>query len=317
MSSPFRPPGSLYDPRGFAVGVLATESIEETHGLRQQQWRWFYGSEHRDTPFPAHRALSGRFMTSMGSLDGYYPGDHRGCLCSVEPVYVRVDTGRVVGREEVRALGEGPAPAPAQVDAQRFFQAADNDAAQGWISRLANDLGQGDVTPDGPSDVSWASAMRQYTQTGRNAGYARVNSALRAGKELKGATKKIVDGMDEAVQSTRLNENVTLFRGIDDGATDLIEAFDSGDLVGKTLQDRAYQSTSLDLESASGLLDREGGMMLEIRAPRGTNAAIGSRDEAELILGRETGLRVVETGLREVEWLGERVLRRYVVAEVV
>ena len=91
--SPFRAPGDNYDPRGFAVGLLATDAIERTHGLRLQQWRWYYGIGARPHPYPEHQALAGRYMTSMGMLDGYYPGDHKGCLCSVVPVYASERAG--------------------------------------------------------------------------------------------------------------------------------------------------------------------------------------------------------------------------------
>jgi ADP-ribosyltransferase exoenzyme len=311
------PPPTGYDPRGFAVGVLTTQGLAE-QGIRLQEWRWRYGPAMRENPYPKHRELDGRFVTLEGTLDGFYPGDHKGCLCSVVPVYATGDPSRVMSREEVDKLRTvGPATPGGQPSPAQFFRAGDNDDAQGWIARLADDLGQGDVTPDGPSDVPWATAMRQYTQTGRNAGYTKVNGALRAGKELKGATRKIADGMDQAIDQTRLTDNATLFRGVDEGAAELMDLFDSGDIVGKTLTDKAYQSTSMDLESASGLLDNEGGMMMEIRAPRGTGAAIGSRDEAELILGRDTQMRIVEAGVRQVEWLGEVVERRYVVAEIV
>lgn len=80
------PPPTGYDPRGYAVGVLANRAIER-RGLRLTQWRWRYGREHRDSPFQPHRELAGRFMKLDGTLNGWYPGDHKGCLCAVAPVY--------------------------------------------------------------------------------------------------------------------------------------------------------------------------------------------------------------------------------------
>jgi hypothetical protein len=92
MSSPFRPAGDQYDPRGFATGAFVTNMIEKEHDVVLQQWRWRYGTHFRAREFEPHTHLDGRFMTSMGTLDGYYPGDHKGCLCLVEPVFVRSNT---------------------------------------------------------------------------------------------------------------------------------------------------------------------------------------------------------------------------------
>ena len=96
MSSPFRPPDERYDPRGFATGLTMTNAITRTHDVVLQQWRWRYGAWHRARSFPPHEALDGQFMTAMGTLDGYYPGDHKGCACLVEPVFVEVESRRFV-----------------------------------------------------------------------------------------------------------------------------------------------------------------------------------------------------------------------------
>jgi hypothetical protein len=66
-----------------------TNVIAATHELELQQWRWRYGTHFRGRPFPPHEGLDGRYMTTFGTLDGYYPGDHKGCLCMIEPVYRR------------------------------------------------------------------------------------------------------------------------------------------------------------------------------------------------------------------------------------
>lgn len=82
------PPPSGFDPHGFAVGVLSTRELA-AEGLRLQQWRWFYGPEVREQPFEDHVQLSGRFMNLDGTLQGFWPGDHKGCRCGVNPVYRR------------------------------------------------------------------------------------------------------------------------------------------------------------------------------------------------------------------------------------
>jgi hypothetical protein len=95
------PPPTAYDPRGFAVGVLANAALLRG-GLRLQQFRWRYGFDYRAHPFPPHRALDGRFMPLDGTLDGFYPDDHKGCRCSVAPVYAR--EGRVLSQALLLSL---------------------------------------------------------------------------------------------------------------------------------------------------------------------------------------------------------------------
>lgn len=95
------PPPTGHDPRGFAVGVLSNRQLRRG-GLRLRQWRWRYGSPaDRANPFPDHVALEGRFMSLDGVVDGFFPGDHAGCLCSVEPVYQREGEGRALPRQSV------------------------------------------------------------------------------------------------------------------------------------------------------------------------------------------------------------------------
>jgi hypothetical protein len=64
-----------------------------TGGVRVKQCRWRYGDAPR-TPFPPHKALAGKFTTVTGhagggfdGFSGYHPGDHKGCLCSLVPVF--------------------------------------------------------------------------------------------------------------------------------------------------------------------------------------------------------------------------------------
>lgn len=92
------PPPTGHDPHGLAVGALANEELTR-RGLKLTQWRWEYGTlADRQSPFDDHVALDGRFMTLDGMLQGFFPGDHRGCLCAVEPVYKRERTGERTGR---------------------------------------------------------------------------------------------------------------------------------------------------------------------------------------------------------------------------
>jgi hypothetical protein len=63
------------------------------------------------------------------------------------------------------------------------------------------------------------------------------------------------------------------------------------DLVGGIIQDRAVMSTSLLRNVAS---DFGGDILLRIKVPRGTPASYFAGGQAELLLGRDTVLRVLE-----------------------
>lgn len=77
------------DPMGFAVGVLTGKQLEK-QGVRFTQWRFRYGSAPRSHPFTHHKAQDGRYADQDGTVAGWWPGDHRGCLCSLSPVYRRI-----------------------------------------------------------------------------------------------------------------------------------------------------------------------------------------------------------------------------------
>ena len=90
------PPPTPADPFGFAVGVIIAAELQ-SQGVALRSWRWRYGPHERQTPFEQHRELAGRFVALEGVLDGWWPGDHRGCRCSVVPVWRSTIDGRISG----------------------------------------------------------------------------------------------------------------------------------------------------------------------------------------------------------------------------
>jgi hypothetical protein len=82
-------------PRGLALGQR-TRALLVEHGFLIETETWRYGLQTRRTNFNPHRALDGfktdnkehptlKSHTSWLGVSHYFPGDHRGCLCSWVP----------------------------------------------------------------------------------------------------------------------------------------------------------------------------------------------------------------------------------------
>lgn len=81
------PAPTFQDPQGFAIGVLPLKELGK-QDVHLVQWRFRYGPATRTDPFQPHVDVDGQFMTADGHTSaGFHPGDHRGCQCSVDPVF--------------------------------------------------------------------------------------------------------------------------------------------------------------------------------------------------------------------------------------
>lgn len=83
---------TLSDPGGLASSRTVVDSLR-AQGVNAQQWRWVYGTGHREREFEEHRAQDGRFADVDGVIDGWFPGDHRGCQCALALVFTHDDPG--------------------------------------------------------------------------------------------------------------------------------------------------------------------------------------------------------------------------------
>lgn len=83
--------GPSAKPGGLATGRRALGAITRATGLVADQWRWVHDDP--ANPHPAHARLNGRFTNADGQAQttGFvaYPGDHKGCLCTLVPVFRR------------------------------------------------------------------------------------------------------------------------------------------------------------------------------------------------------------------------------------
>jgi len=89
MPFPEAPPAA-----GFATGPLTLEALA-TRGVTLAGWQWAYRVDiRRDHPFHDHRVLAGQVFAELPTPSGWWPGDHRGCLCDAVPKLRDTGTGR-------------------------------------------------------------------------------------------------------------------------------------------------------------------------------------------------------------------------------
>ena len=116
------PDGSA--PGGIATGELITQIVRDEGGS-VSGYRWVYGPADRTRPFLPHLHLDGLVfasftdprLVSAGSFpptSHFIPGDHRGCICDVEPIVLTPDQVAALKRDgylpDVPDLPNAPTP---------------------------------------------------------------------------------------------------------------------------------------------------------------------------------------------------------------
>jgi hypothetical protein len=91
------PPPTPTQPGGLALGSITLSALRDV-GISQAGIQWVYSPGVSRSEFPPHRALAGMFFDFLPTPDGWYPGDHKGCLCGDVPV-LRGAGGRFVTRD--------------------------------------------------------------------------------------------------------------------------------------------------------------------------------------------------------------------------
>lgn len=132
-------------------------------------------------------------------------------------------------------------------------------------------------------------------------GYYDVNAYFRqvAGSEYidADAMKEFAKDLDSAINKFNLNENITVYRGID---IDALKDFDLNNLVGSIYEDKGYMSTS---PIHADIVERKDAL-LEIQVPSGqgrgayVNSLSGFKDdEYEFLLKRGTKCKITSVDL--------------------
>ena len=94
---PDLPPPSRQNPGGFGSGRHTLDALESQRKVVLAGWQWAYGALlNRKHPYLEHHALRGGFFLDLPTPGGYWPGDHKGCLCEAVPRLRDSVTGRFV-----------------------------------------------------------------------------------------------------------------------------------------------------------------------------------------------------------------------------
>jgi hypothetical protein len=109
-------------------------------------------------------------------------------------------------------------------------------------------------------------------------GFRAINNQLRGRTSQyadPGETQKLIDTLDGAMARSRLTSQVTLYRGM----ADYSGKYKTDDLVGQTIKDPTFISTSRSEDEANkffaetgGGFDHSNSYIMEITAPKGTHA---------------------------------------------
>jgi hypothetical protein len=170
---------------------------------------------------------------------------------------------------------------------------------EGPRRRFRRGIRSADLNQRTEVDTGMEQALRSY----KGAGYEAINDALRD-EELDPLTRRMIGHLDRAVASRRLSRPTTLWRGVNlQGWVD-----DPHQLVGRELMDPAFLSTTRARAVADSFGGRAAGKaVIEINAPAGApvfdyrrmNSHWGKTRESEMLLGRDSRLRVTNVAERE------------------
>lgn len=187
--------------------------------------------------------------------------------------------------------------------------AGDEDAQTAALESAAvgiTDDGERGFTSDDEKD-----AVETYI----SAGYGFVNSMLRGSSKGDDDTREQLGHLDAVMKRSKLSRDVAAFRGVDRGRVLFGDSLD-GDMTGLEWREKGFSSTTVNPDVADDFTlsdDDEGDgdstpVKMRIVLPKGTAAIQGSDldSEAELIIGRDSGFRVVKDRGEDSE--GVRIL---------
>lgn len=142
-------------------------------------------------------------------------------------------------------------------------------------------------------------AEARSLSTYREAGFIRINRALRKGKEVSAREAQHVTTIDDTLRRSKLTDAIEVSRGIGNGPAVFGSRWE-GDLTGVRFTDRGYVSATTSRAIASEFahrpgVERETGAHVTLSVPAGVGAVSlsGQEHESEILLDRNLTFEVV------------------------
>lgn len=261
-------------------------------------WRTAMDGRVRDT----HAEMEGQevgldepFLSPSGAQI-MYPGDPDApadetinCRCVVE---TRIDFLGALAREEQGGEEQGgeepPAPEPSMLD--RLVPIEDN----GDLKYHYTNVGKMETDFYNRSDLS--DAEKEAAGAYQARAYPRMNNYSRLGPDsldpdVLADTERLVRDMDSAIDKSRVQEDVVIYRGLNILANDLKRY----DLLtpGEEVVESAFTSFSGTSDQAGDFANNARGVIMRTVLPKGSKALYMDASENELVLPRGTRYRVV------------------------
>lgn len=284
---------------GVGVGDLTMGALSDGGG-GVDGWTWVYGPALRLHPFDAHETLDGTEFVNFDDDvlavqagdewvgDFYLPGDHDGCMCDVEPTIVDGGTSAAVSPDD-----EG-GPAPDVLGGFEFDPTALGEPQGGthdyalWNKDQRAEMAERIKALESQLSPAQLHALEEYT----GAGYVNMNALQRDTEswvrnnsaDLLSIVESRVQHLDAAfAKAIPATDNAVVWRGVRYDMTEIPKA-------GELLSDPGFLSTSLGRHVAEGFSKD---WLYQIDLPAGQSRLFGTERELEMILPRDTPLRVI------------------------
>lgn len=222
----------------------------------------------------------GEQSLTMNYSDIPHPPLHPNCRCELVPIFM--------GEE-----AEQPTPPKeSQRASHEEFRQISEEGGKEWADGVFENA-QNQITPE---EIH---AVDRY----QGGGYDRINGELRKGRISSGA-RPFVKNIDAAIAKSAMPENVVLYRGFT--STDVVQNWNR--IVGTTIKDKAFASTSISPRIARRFIDQAPKIapkvLAEIHVPKGTKglwmgSARASTEELEILLHRNIKFKVIKAVKRK------------------
>lgn len=273
---------------------------------------------------------------------------HPGCDCGEMPIYGTQDPGQVINEVRLEATHESIAKrfGVSARDAREIDYRAIKITEHGEMgptltirsqsTQAAGDVGElfGVGRVIGEISDAEMTSIKNYARTS----YRTINPGLRYDwrpnfrgipddEETILAFKKEIENLDSVMARSYLSEDLTLYRGARSREFQNLDIDEAEKLVGQTIQDKGFLSTSLDEDfarigfSVDSVADQVGFI---IKAPKGTHGidinglkASQFTAEKEILLDRNTKFKINKVYDEVVQLPTGQATKRFIEMEVI